>query len=137
MLEKFIYIGEREAANNEKLLSCVIPLSDVLDQRKIQLFDKFKVGRFGIGQIITAKITNNGNSYAFSPTDDYVDNKDFIDEMRMKSFLENKSFLHHKELKKLAIDSTKIDDMTIKEVINTSDWRTRKAIIAYLLEKMG
>lgn len=130
--EPYIYVGLR--ANDESLSDCFAK-EENLDMIVVT-FKKEKKGSYGIGEIVNIK-RNSENNYNLKKTGTYISGQDEkLRQLGKDSWAEELDADREKIRIKQRKDSAKIDDMTIKEVLDTSDWRQKRAIVTYLISKI-
>ena len=134
MTKKHVYIGY--GISDNKLVDTFIKL-DEIDKvpEEALIFAKANKHTYGIGEIIDIEEVNS--KFKISNTNKYLDGTDeLIKRWSAESFAREQTISEYKELKKLRKDSTSIENMTLKDIIDCTSYTTRKSVITYLLSRL-
>ena len=134
MTKKHVYIGY--GINNEKLVDAFVKLDEISkNPEEALMFAKANKYTYGIGEIID--IEENNGKFKINNTNEYLEgNDELVKRWSVESFAREQTVSEYKELKKLRKDSTSIENMTLKDIVDCTNYMTRKSVITYLLSRL-
>ena len=134
MTKKHVYTGY--GINNEKLVDAFVKLDEIDNvPEEVLMFAKANKYTYGIGEIID--IEENNGKFKINNTNEYLEgNDELVKRWSAESFAREQTVSEYKELKKLRKDSTSIENMTLKDIVDCTSYTTRKSVITYLLSRL-
>ena len=135
--KSYVYIGVREG-NKDTLLDAFLLPKDIEEfDPTLLLFPKAKNNTYGLGELVDVT-DKEEDKYRLKPSGKYLkDHEKTLNTFRKEDFAAKIKADQKKSLKKSRKDSFKIEDMTIGYLLEIDSRKQRKAIIIWLISKLG